>query len=51
MLIRHDKNFDHDASIIQKLVTKGYVMGNLVENFPAENFPAERINDPDNFSL
>ena len=44
MLIRHDKNFDHDASIIQKLVTKGYVMGNLVENFPAE-----RINDPDNF--
>ena len=44
MLIRHDKNFDHDASIIQELVTKGYVMGNLVENFPAE-----RINDPDNF--
>ena len=46
MLIRHDKNFDHDASIIQELVTKGYVMGKLVENFPAE-----RINDPDNFSL
>ena len=44
MLIRHDKNFDHDASIIQELVTRGFVMGNLVENFPAE-----RINDPDNF--
>ena len=44
MLIRHDKNFFDDASIIQDLVTKGYVIGNLVENFPAE-----RINDPDNF--
>ena len=44
MLIRHDKSFSHDASIIQDLVTKGYVTGNL-----HENFPAERINDPDNF--
>ena len=44
MLIRHDKNFSHDASIIQDLVTKGFVTGKLVENFPAEN-----INDPDNF--
>ena len=44
MLIRHDKNFFDDASIIQDLVTKGFVTGNLVENFPAE-----RINDPDNF--
>ena len=44
MLIRHDKEFAHDASVIQQLVTKGYVTGNLVENFPAE-----RINDPDNF--
>ena len=44
MLIRHDKEFAHDASIIQQLVTKGFVTGNLVENFPAE-----RINDPDNF--
>ena len=44
MLIRHDKEFAHDASIIQNLVTKGYVTGKLVENFPAE-----RINDPDNF--
>ena len=32
------------ASIIQDLVTKGFVTGKLVENFPAE-----RINDPDNF--
>lgn len=44
MLIRHDKEFAHDASIIQELVTKGYATGNLVENFPAD-----RINDPDNF--
>ena len=44
MLIRHDKSFSHDASIIQELVTKGFVTGML-----NENFPAERINDPDNF--
>ena len=44
MLIRHDKDFAHDASIIQQLVTQGYVTGKLVEHFPAE-----RINDPDNF--
>ena len=44
MLIRHDKDFSHDASIIQELVTKGFVTGSL-----NENFPAERINDPDNF--
>ena len=44
MLIRHGKNFFDGASIIQDLVTKGFVTGNLVENFPAE-----RINDPDKF--
>ena len=44
MLIRHDKSFSHDARIIQQLVTRGYVTGKLVENFPAES-----INDPDNF--
>ena len=44
MLIRHDKSFSNDASIIQELVTKGFVTGKLVENFPAD-----RINDPDNF--
>ena len=44
MLIRHDKEFTSDASIIQELVTKGFVTGTL-----NENFPAERINDPDNF--
>ena len=44
MLIRHDKAFRHDASIIQSLVTKSFVTGTL-----NENFPAERINDPDNF--
>jgi hypothetical protein len=44
MLIRHDKEFAHDASIIQQLVTQGFVIGTL-----NGNFPAERINDPDNF--
>ena len=44
MLIRHDKEFTDDASIIQQLVTHGYITGSLVENFPAE-----RINDPNNF--
>ena len=31
MLIRHDKEFAHDASIIQQLVTQGYVTSKLVE--------------------
>ena len=44
MLIRHDKEFAHDASIIQHLVTDGFVTGNLKRGFPAES-----INDPDNF--
>ena len=44
LLIRHDKEFAHDASAIQQLVTKGYVTGKLVENFPAD-----QINNPDNF--
>ena len=44
ILIRHDKDFSDDATIIQDLVTKGFVTGQLVENFPAE-----QINDPDNF--
>ena len=44
MLIRHDKEFAHDASIIQDIVTRGFTTGTLMEKFPAE-----RINDPDNF--
>lgn len=44
MLIRHDKEFTNDASIIQQLITKSFATGHLVENFPAEC-----INDPDNF--
>ena len=44
LLIRHNKEFAHDASVIQQLVTKGYVTGKLVENFPAD-----QINNPDNF--
>ena len=44
MLIRHDKEFAHDASIIQRLVTQGFVTGTLKRGFPAES-----INNPDNF--
>ena len=44
MLIRKDKEFAHDASIIQTLVSKGYVTGELKKGFPAIN-----ITNPDNF--
>ena len=44
MLIRKDKEFSHDASIIQTLVSEGYVTGELKKGFPAVN-----ITNPDNF--
>jgi hypothetical protein len=44
MLIRKDKEFAHDASIIQTLVSQGYITGELKEGFPAAN-----IVDSDNF--
>ena len=44
MLIRKDKKFAHDASIIQQLVENGFVAGEL-----KTGFPAEQIGDPDNF--
>ena len=44
MLIRKDKEFAHDASIIQTLVSQGYITGELKKGFPAAN-----IVDPDNF--
>ena len=37
MLIRKDKEFEHDASVIQTLVSKGFVTGELKEGFPAED--------------
>ena len=37
MLIRKDKEFRHDASIIQTLVSKGFVTGELKKGFPAED--------------
>ena len=37
MLIRKDKEFAHDASILQTLVSKGFVTGELKEGFPAED--------------
>ncbi len=44
MLIRRDKEFAHDASIIQQLVKQGYITGTL-----KVGFPAEQIGNPDNF--
>lgn len=44
MLIRKDKEFAHDASIIQTLVSQGYITGELKDSFPAIN-----IAYPDNF--
>lgn len=44
MLIRKDKEFAHDASIIQTLVSQGYITGELKKGFPAAS-----IIDHDNF--
>ena len=44
MLIRKDKEFAHDASAIQTLVSQGYITSELKESFPAAN-----IVDSDNF--
>ena len=44
MLIRRDKEFAHDASVIQQLVTQGFVTGEL-----KKGFPAKLIATPDNF--
>lgn len=44
MLIRRDKEFAHDASVIQQLVTQGFITGELKAGFPAES-----ICDSDNF--
>ena len=44
MLIRKDKEFAHDASAIQTLVSQGYITGELKESFPTAN-----IVDSDNF--
>ena len=39
-----DKEFAHDASVIQTLVSQGYITGELKKGFPAVN-----ITNPDNF--
>ena len=44
MLIRKDKEFAHDASIIQTLVSQGFIIGELKESFPATG-----VAHPDNF--
>ena len=44
MLIRKDKEFAHDASTIQTLVSQGYITGEL-----KSGFPAEEVGKPDNF--
>ena len=49
MLIRKDKDFSHDASIIQTLVSRGFVTGELKVGFPAENI-AEMVNVHDHIA-
>ena len=44
MLIRKDKGFEHDASIIQHIVETGGITAEL-----KDHFPSEAITDPDNF--
>ena len=44
MLIRKDKEFAHGASVIQTLVSQGFITGELKTGFPAVN-----ITNPDNF--
>ena len=44
MLIRKDKEFAHDASVIQTLVSQGFITGELKTGFPASG-----ITNPDNF--
>ena len=44
MLIRKDREFAHNASIVQTIVEQGYITGTL-----KKGFPAEAITDSDNF--
>lgn len=44
MLIRKDKEFAHDASVIQTLMQQGYITAELKTGFPAVS-----ITNPDNF--
>ena len=44
MLIRKDRGFEHNASIIQHIVETGTVSAELKDHFPSET-----ITDPDNF--
>ena len=44
MLIRKDKEFAHDASVIQTLVSQGFITGELKTGFPVSG-----ITNPDNF--
>ena len=44
MLIRKDRGFEHNASIIQHIVETGTITADLKDHFPSES-----ITDPDNF--
>jgi hypothetical protein len=44
MLIRRDREFAHDASVIQTIVSQGYILGSI-----KNSFPARYITRPDNF--
>ena len=43
-LIRKDRGFEHDTSVIQHIVETGGITARL-----KDSFPSERITDPDNF--
>ena len=44
LLIRKNKEFAHDDTVIQTLVSQGYITGRLKEGFPATS-----VTNPDNF--
>ena len=44
MLIRKDRGFEHDASVIQHIVETGGITARLKDHFPSEG-----VTDPDNF--
>ena len=42
MLIRKDKEFAHDASVIQTLVSQGFITGELKDSFPCRQHHQSR---------
>lgn len=46
MLIRKDKEFAHDASVIQTLVSQGYITGELKKGFLPSTSPIRQFYKP-----